>query len=89
MCKKIVRRILFVGLVSCGAAFLASAKAPASKAQDNESKIYPATAEVVELDRASDLFHRTQLQLRRLRGLVPGRPRINDHGRQQNAGDSS
>lgn len=55
MCKKIVRRILFVGLVSCGAAFLASAKAPASEAQDNESKIYPATAEVVELDQASDL----------------------------------
>lgn len=55
MCKKIVRRILFVGLVSCGAAFLVSAKAPASEAQDNESKIYPATAEVVELDLASDL----------------------------------
>lgn len=54
MFKKIVYGSLFVAL-NLGTAFLMSTKVPASEAQATTSKIYPATAEVVELDRAADL----------------------------------
>lgn len=54
MCKKIAYGILFTGLISC-TAFLMSTKVPASEAQATTKNLYPATAEVVELDRAADL----------------------------------
>ena len=54
MLRKIVRGILFFGLLS-SSALLMSANGPILEAKAVAPKTYPAAAEVVELDRAADL----------------------------------